>query len=70
MASRELRIVDTEKKIGVVSLVDGVAVFEDAAQSTFAGLRRRYNNDVKLAKALLADGWSNGYSYLADAEGT
>lgn len=68
MASRELRIVATERKIGAVSLVDGAATFVDAAQGTFAALRRHYGDDVKLAKVLLADGWSNGYAYLADAE--
>lgn len=68
MASRELRVVATEKRVGAVSLVDGEAVFEQAAQTTFAGLRRFYDDDVKLVELLLKDGWSNGYLYLADEQ--
>jgi hypothetical protein len=68
MARRELRVVASEKRVGAVSLVDGEAVFEQAAQTTFAPYRRHFDDDVKLAKLLLADGWSNGYLYLAAEE--
>jgi hypothetical protein len=68
MARRELRVVATEQKLGAVAIVDGKAVFEEKAQTTFAGLRRRFDDDVKLARLLLKDGWSNGYLYLSEAE--
>lgn len=67
-ARRELRIVATEQVVGAVAVADnGTGQFEQSAQRVFAGMRGRAGDDLALAKALIADGWSNGYLYLADA---
>lgn len=68
-ARRELRIVSTEEVRGAVAVADdGRATFEQSAQRVFAGMRERAKDDDALAQALIEDGWSNGYLYLAAAE--
>ena len=65
MPRRELRVVSDEKVLGaVIANPDGTFVFERVAQEVFKGMRRRMSDD-KLGPLLLADGWSNGYLYLA-----
>lgn len=68
MVRRELRIAATEKVVGYVDLPDdGDPVFDGAAGDVFAGLLRRVGPD-RLRDSLIADGWSNGYLYLAPVE--
>lgn len=65
MPRRELRAVSTGKALGaVIANPDGTFTFDQAAQDVFKGMRRRMP-DAKLGPLLLADGWSNGYLYLA-----
>lgn len=62
---RELRAVSDDKVLGaVIANPDGTFTFERAALDVFKGMRRRMSDD-KLGPLLLADGWSNGYLYLA-----
>jgi hypothetical protein len=67
MASRELRVVATEARVGSVSIVDGHPAFEGGAEQVFAPMRRRMT-DRKLVTILLDEGWSNGVLYLAPDE--
>lgn len=65
---RELRVVATEAVVGAVEVDDrgGVPTFDGAAGPVFERMRER-EGAGPLAARLLADGWSNGYLYLADA---
>lgn len=70
MRTRELRVVETEHRIGAVGVDDaGAAFFTDAADDVFDAVRRRSGDDDKAVADLLDDGWSNGYLYLAPEEG-
>lgn len=60
----ELRSVATEQVVGAVQVVAEVPRFDGAAAAVFAGVRRRLG-DLAAAQMLIADGWSNGYLYLA-----
>lgn len=65
MPRRELRTVSGDRVLGaVIGNPDGTFTFDRAAQDVFKGMRRRMPDD-KLGPMLLADGWSNGYLYLA-----
>jgi hypothetical protein len=62
---RDLKIVETDKKIGSVSIDgSGRAKFIDAADKIFAAARWRAGSGEKAAADLLRHGWSNGYLYL------
>lgn len=65
MRSRELRVVESEKPLGSVGLGDdGQPFFDGAAADVLSGDRRRVGDETLIPR-LLADGWSNGYLYLA-----
>jgi hypothetical protein len=64
MRRRELRVVATERVVGVVAMTEDGARFEGAAVQVFARLRTELGED-EVARRLLDEGWSNGYLYLA-----
>lgn len=61
---RELRSVRTEELLGSVVVVDGVITLEGGALDVLAKTVERLGPDA--GKILMADGWSNGYLYLAE----
>lgn len=66
MRTRELRIVETEEPLGLVGLDDDNApFFDERPADVLSGWRRRAGDDTAFVESLLADGWSNGYLYLA-----
>ncbi|HEX6970227.1 MAG TPA: hypothetical protein VF174_15640 [Micromonosporaceae bacterium] len=60
----ELRAVGSDKVVGTVEFEDGVLTLAGAAGDAFAALRRHLG-DQRLGEDLVANGWSNGYLYLA-----
>lgn len=64
MPQRDLRVVATEKVIGSVILTDGEVMLVGAARDVFAQLLSTPQLGVSVG-ALMRDGWSNGYLYLA-----
>lgn len=63
---RELRSVRTEELLGsVVVDHDGVLRLEGGAQGVLGKTVERMGADA--GRLLMADGWSNGYLYLAEA---
>lgn len=62
---RELRVAANELVVGAVVLDDTGPQFIEYADRTFARLRTQLG-DLETATALLDEGWSNGYIYLAD----
>lgn len=61
---RELRSVRTEELLGSVVVLDGVVTLEGGALDVLAKTVERLGPDA--GKILMADGWSNGYLYLAE----
>lgn len=61
---RELRVVATEQVVGFVAVDEDGARFENAAVEVFGHLRAKLGH-AEAARQLLAEGWSNGYLYLA-----
>lgn len=67
MVRRELRTVQGDRVVGAVEVLDGGrSRFDGQAAEVFARLRARLGDD-QAAHSLLAEGWSNGYLYLAEA---
>ena len=64
MPHRELRVVATERVVGLVAIEDQTVRFDGVARQVFSRLRRDLG-DTDAAQRLLNDGWSNGYLYLA-----
>jgi hypothetical protein len=62
----ELRDVNTERVVGAVG-VHGDAVRSDEYAGTVLATLRRKLGDAALANHVIADGWSNGYLYFAEA---
>lgn len=62
---RELRSVRDEALLGSVVVLDGVLTLEGAALNVLGKTVERLGPDA--GKILMADGWSNGYLYLAEA---
>lgn len=61
---RDLRSVRTENVLGAVIVSDnGTITYEGAAEDVLSGVVRRLGKDA--GEVLMADGWSNGYLYLA-----
>jgi hypothetical protein len=64
--TRELRSVQTEKVLGSVTVADdGAITYRGAAEDVLSGAVRRLGAEA--GQVLMADGWSNGYLYLAEA---
>lgn len=63
MAQRELRMVSTDDAIGLVAFDENGPRFERSAVGVFRALRKQLG-DEETARALVKDGWSNGYLYL------
>jgi hypothetical protein len=64
---RELRTVEGDRAVGALVIDDGTGAieFERYASDALARLRRTLG-DEKAARAVMADGWSNGYLYFSD----
>lgn len=59
-----LRVVATGRRVGRVAILShGKVVFEGMAKGMFS-LHRKRLGEREAAKALLEEGWSNGYVYL------
>jgi hypothetical protein len=71
MRLRKLQDVRTKKTTGTVGIKDDGKPFftgmASGADGTFAGMIRR-KGEAATIKDLLANGWSNGYLYLAEEE--
>lgn len=63
----ELRSVATQQVVGTVEYANDVLTLTGAAKEVFAELRRMAGDD-RLGSELVANGWSNGYLYLAQIE--
>lgn len=62
---RELRAVGSDRALGAVDTA-GSPTFEGSAATVLASLRRRLG-DERVAADVIANGWSNGYLYFAEA---
>lgn len=63
--TRELRSVRTENVVGAVTVTDdGTITYQGAAEDVLSGVVRRLGANA--GRVLMADGWSNGYLYLAE----
>lgn len=60
---RDLRSVRTETVVGAVDTEEG---FVGAAASVLAAMRRDLG-DEETIRRVIAEGWSNGYLYFAEA---
>lgn len=60
---RDLLSSRTGEVLGAVILDGDEARFEGAAADVF-GHMRRLHGDLKVARILIADGWSNGHTVL------
>lgn len=64
---REYRIAKTGQTIGSIMVdEDGTPYFEGAATEILRDSRRKLG-DAAVARQILAEGWSNGYVYFAEA---
>lgn len=64
---RELRDVKTEEVVGSLTVDDsGAVAFDRYAGDVLRTLRAKLG-DQKAAATVMADGWSNGYLYFAEA---
>ena len=66
MTSRELRNVQTERVLGLVLYANGRLSFEGGADAIFRRMVSMHGERV-VGEELMANGWSNGYLYLAPA---
>lgn len=63
---RVLRSVSTEENLGaVIVAADGTVTFDRAAGNVLGAMRRQLGDEVA-ARTVMAEGWSNGYLYLAE----